>query len=160
MNDPEVRSLERLLRVKSKAELRLPGRVLDKPPGSVSVRKVLEASAGENASMLEMSEAASALRESGSRHLAENSSEVAMLEVPSDLREARPRWLAEEVSEVSSGSRRLVENVVVSKVSEAFSAADIELVHETDGDSVRISELLEVPQLVGGAAESAACDSR
>ena len=50
----------------------------------------------------------------------------------------------------------MVENVVVSKVSEAFSAADIELVHETDGDSVRISELLEVPQLVGGVAESAA----
>ena len=158
LNDPEVRSLERLLRVKSKVELRLPGRLLDKPPGSVSVSQVLEASAGENASVLEMSEAASALRESGSRHLAENSSEVEMLEVSSALREARPRWLAEEVSEVSSGSRRLAENVVVSKVSEAFSATDIELVHETDGDRVRISELLAVPQLaeVGGAAESAA----
>ena len=76
MNDPEVRSLERLLRVKSKVELRLPGRVLDKPPGSVSVSKVLKASAGENASVLEMSEV-TALRESGSRHLAENSSDVA-----------------------------------------------------------------------------------
>ena len=136
------------MRVKSKVELRLPGRVLDNPPGSVSVSKVLEASAGENASVLEMSEV-TALRESGSRHLAETSSEVAMLEVSSVLRDARPRWLAEEGSEVSSGSRRLVENVVVSKVSEAFSA-------ETDGDSVRISELLEEPQLVGGAAESAA----
>ena len=158
LNDPEVRSLERLLRVKSKVELRLPGRLLDKPPGSVSVSEVLEASAGENASVLEMSEAASALRESGSRRLAENSSEVEMLEVSSALRELRPRWLAEEVSEVSSGSRRLAENVVVSKVSEASSVTDFELVHETDGDSVRISELLEVPQLaeVGGAAESAA----
>ena len=158
LNDPEVHSLERLLRVKSKVELRLPGRLLDKPPGSVSVSKVLEASAGENASVLELSEAASALPKSGSRHLAENSSEVEMLEVFSALREARPRWLAEEVSEVSSGSRRLAENVVVSKVSEASSVTDIELVHETDGDSVRISELLEVPQLaeVGGAAESAA----
>ena len=158
LNDPEVRSLERLLRVKSKVELRLPGRLLDKPPVSVSVNKVLEASAGENASVLEMSEASSALRESGSRRLAENSSEVEMLEVSSALRESRPRWLAEEVSEVSSGSRRLAENVVVSKVSEASSVTDIELVHETAGDSVRISELLEVPQLaeIGGAAESAA----
>ena len=41
-------------------------------------------------------------------------------------RDARPRWLAENWLEVSSGSRRLVENVFVSKVSEAFSA-------ETDG---------------------------
>ena len=72
-----------------------------------------------------------------------------MLEVSSVLRDARPRWLAEKELEVSSGSRRLVENVFVSKVSEAFSA-------ETDGDNVRISELLEEPQLVGGAAESAA----
>ena len=32
LNDLEVRSLERLLRVKSKVELRLPGRLLDKPP--------------------------------------------------------------------------------------------------------------------------------
>ena len=104
MNDPDVLSLERLLRVKSKVELRLPGRVLDKPPGSVSVGKVFKASAGENASVLEMSEV-TALRGSGSRHLAENSSEVAMLEVSSVLRDARPRWLAEEGSEVSSGSR-------------------------------------------------------
>ena len=44
---------------------------------------------------------------------------------------------------------RLVENVFDSKMSEAFSA-------ETDGDSVKVSELLEEPQLVGGAAESAA----
>ena len=36
LDDPEVRSLERLLRVKSKVELRFPGRVLDKPPVSVS----------------------------------------------------------------------------------------------------------------------------
>ena len=180
LNDPDVLSLERLLRVLSKFELRLPGRLLDKPPVSVSVSKVLEASAGENASVLEMSEASSALRESGSRRLAENSSEVEMLEVSSALRESRPRWLAEEVSEVSSGSRRLAENssevemlevssalresrprwlaeevsevssgsrrlaenVVVSKVSEASSVTGFELVHETAGDSVRISELL------------------
>ena len=35
LKDPEVRSLERLLRVKTKVELRLPGRPLDKPPVSV-----------------------------------------------------------------------------------------------------------------------------
>ena len=35
MNDPDVLSLERLLRVKSKVELRLPGRLLDSPPDSV-----------------------------------------------------------------------------------------------------------------------------
>ena len=139
LNDPEVRSLERLLRVKSKVELRLPGRLLDKPPVSVSANKVLEASAGENASVLEMSEASTALRESGSHRLAENASEF-------------------EVSEVSSGSRRLAENVVVSEVSEASSVKDVELVHATAGDSERIFELLEVPQLaeIGGAAESAA----
>ena len=38
LNDPEVRSLERLLRVKSKVELRLPGRLLDKPPGFCCLR--------------------------------------------------------------------------------------------------------------------------
>ena len=39
LNDPEVRSLERLLRVKSKVELRLPGRPLDKPLVSVPANK-------------------------------------------------------------------------------------------------------------------------
>ena len=39
LNDPELRSLERLLRVKAKVELRLPGRLLDKPAVSVSANK-------------------------------------------------------------------------------------------------------------------------
>ena len=44
LNDPEVRSLERLLRVKAKVEnqglpVRLPGRLLDKPPVSVVANK-------------------------------------------------------------------------------------------------------------------------
>ena len=44
LNDPEVRSLERLLRVKAKVEdhgllVRLPGRLLGKPPVSVDANK-------------------------------------------------------------------------------------------------------------------------
>ena len=39
LNDPDVLSLERLLRVKSKVELRLPGRLLDPPPVSVPLNQ-------------------------------------------------------------------------------------------------------------------------
>ena len=44
LSDPEVRSLERLLRVKAKVEdhgllVRLPGRLLGKPPVSVDANK-------------------------------------------------------------------------------------------------------------------------
>ena len=46
LNDPEVRSLERLLRVKSKVEICLPGRLLDPPPVSVPVNQVSTVSAG------------------------------------------------------------------------------------------------------------------
>ena len=39
LGDPDVLSLERLLRVKSKVELRLPGRLLDPPPVSVPLNQ-------------------------------------------------------------------------------------------------------------------------
>ena len=45
LNDPEVRNLERLLRVKSKIQIRLPGRLLDPPPVSVPVNQVATVSA-------------------------------------------------------------------------------------------------------------------
>ena len=52
LNDPEVRSLERLLRVKSKVELRLPGRLLDPPPVSVPLNQ-----AGGGSSLLRVNSA-------------------------------------------------------------------------------------------------------
>ena len=52
LNDPEVRSLERLLRVKSKVEMRLPGRLLDPPSVSVPLNQ-----AGDGCSLLRVKSA-------------------------------------------------------------------------------------------------------
>ena len=161
LNDRDVLSLERLLRVKSKVELRLPGRLLDPPPVSVPLNQAggCNEIAGENeriTGLLEVDTFSAVHVTAGESERITGFLEVATVSAAHVTAGESKRVTG--LLEVDTVSAAVATAGDSERITELLEVDTVLAADSTAGDSERIHGLPEAPQLaeVGGAAETAA----